>query len=131
MIGNDSVSAMLQKALDGTWQRQKAISNNIANQETPGYKAQSVTFENALAKEMRDYAGMLPSERERGVQEILDSKITIGSDFSTSERLDGNNVDIDSENIELAKTQIQYQYLIRNMTSMFSRIRYAVTEGRK
>ena len=131
VIGNDSESAMLQRALDGTWQRQKAISNNIANIETPGYKAQKVTFEAALAKEMKNYSQYSGSEKEQGVQNILDSNITLNSDSSTSERLDGNNVNIDSENIELAKTQIQYQYLVRSMTDMYSRLRYAVTEGRK
>ena len=131
VIGNDSVSAMLQRALDGTWERQKAISNNIANIETPGYKAQKVTFEDTLAKEMKNYAQYSGSEKEQGVQNILDSNITLSSDSSTSERLDGNNVNIDSENIELAKTQIQYQYLVRSMTDMYSRLRYAVTEGRK
>ena len=54
VIGNDSISAMMQKALDGTWERQKAISNNIANHETPGYKAQKVMFEDALKKELKN-----------------------------------------------------------------------------
>ena len=131
MIGNDSISAMMQKALDGTWERQKAISNNIANHETPGYKAQKVMFEDALKKELKNYAQISPQDRGKGIQQILDSDITISSDNSTAERYDGNNVNLDSENMEMAKTQIQYQYLIRNMTNMFSRMRYAVTEGRK
>ena len=130
MIGNDSVTAMLQKALDGTWERQKAIANNIANQETPGYKAQKVSFEDALEREMKNYAGD-SDQKEKSVQGILNSEIKFYSDNSSSERLDGNNVNIESENIEMAKTQIQYQYLIRSMTDMISRLRYAVTEGRK
>lgn len=130
MIGNDSVTAMLQKALDGTWERQKAIANNIANQETPGYKAQKVSFEDALEREMKNYAGA-SDQKEQSVQGILNSEIKFYSDNSSSERLDGNNVNIESENIEMAKTQIQYQYLIRSMTDMISRLRYAVTEGRK
>ena len=44
MIGDSVTSALLQKALDGTWQRQRAIANNIANHETPGYKAIKVSF---------------------------------------------------------------------------------------
>ncbi len=131
MIGNDSVSAMVQRALDGTWERQKAISNNIANHETPGYKAQKVLFENALKKEMQNYAQGSAVERGQGIREILDSNITVDSDQSTSERYDGNNVNLDSENLEMAKSQIQYQFLVRSMTNMFSRMRYAVTEGRK
>lgn len=48
MIGDSITSALIQKALDGTWQRQKTISNNIANHETPGYKAVRVNFEQEL-----------------------------------------------------------------------------------
>jgi flagellar basal-body rod protein FlgB len=52
-------------------------------------------------------------------------------DFSTSERADGNNVNVEAENIDMAKTQIQYQYLTRGMSDMYSRLRYAISEGRK
>ena len=131
MIGNDSVSAMLQRAMDGSWERQKAISNNIANHETPGYKAQKVFFEDALAREMDRYAESSAESGEKGISNILNSRIECVSDHTTSERYDGNNVNLDSENLEMAKSQIQYQYLIRSMTNMFSRLRYAVSEGRK
>ena len=52
MIGDSITAALYQKALDGTWQRQKATSNNIANSETPGYKAIKVNFEDSLKAEI-------------------------------------------------------------------------------
>jgi len=133
MIGDSITSAILQKALDGTWQRQRAITNNIANHETPGYKAIKVDFENSLDQEIRKLENSIPTKEKiiESIETLKDSEINVFSDNSTSNRADGNNVDLDLENIEMAKTQIQYQYLTRSMTDMFSRLRYAISEGKK
>lgn len=133
MIGDSTMSSVLQKALDGTWQRQKAISNNIANAETPGYKAVKVSFEDSLEREVQKMAGRKDSAKEfrEGLEDIKQSDIDIISDYSTSERADENNVNMDQENIEMVKAQIQYSYLTRSMTDMFSRLRYAISEGKK
>ena len=133
MIGDSITTAILQKALDGTWQRQRAISNNIANHETPGYKAIKVDFENSLDREIRKLENSIPTKERitESLEALKDSEINVYSNESTSNRADGNNVDMELENIEMAKTQIQYQYLTRSMTDMFSRLRYAISEGKK
>jgi flagellar basal-body rod protein FlgB len=118
MIGDSITAAILQKALDGTWQRQKAIANNIANHDTPGYKAIRVSFEDTLKRAIE-------------TNNVKESKIRVYIDNSGSERADGNNVNLDLENIEMAKAQLQYQYLIRTMSDMYARLRYAVSEGKK
>ena len=119
MIGDSVTPNLIQKALDGIWQRQKAIANNIANHETPGYKATKVSFEHALRKELLNG------------NNIKDSKIEVFTDRSGEERADGNNVNLESENIEMARTQLQYQFLTRAMTDMYARLRYAISEGKK
>ena len=133
MVGDSLTSAVLQKALDGTWQRQRAIVNNIANHETPGYKAMKVSFEKSLNREIQKlHTGNSSAEEiSHGLKAVENSEISVYSDYSTSERADGNNVNLDLENIEMAKTQIQYQYLTRSMTDMFSRLRYAISEGKR
>ena len=133
MIGESITSAVLQRALDGTWQRQKAIASNIANQETPGYKAVKVSFEDSLMQELQNLQHRKTSKEEilRGINSVKSANINVFSNYSTSERADGNNVNLDFENIEMAKTQIQYQYLTRSMTDLFSRLRYAISEGKK
>ncbi len=133
MIGDSITSAILQRALDGTWQRQRAIANNIANHETPGYKAIKVNFEDALDRELRKLDNSVPTKEKitEALEGLKRSEISVYSDRSTANRADGNNVDMDLENIEMAKTQIQYQYLTRSMTDMFARLRYAISEGKK
>ncbi len=133
MIGDSATSAILQRALDGSWQRQRAIANNIANHETPGYKAIKVSFEESLDHEIQKLGSSIPNRKEisQSLGVLKNSEISVFSDNSTSERADGNNVNLDLENIEMAKAQIQYQYLTRSMTDMFSRLRYAISEGKK
>lgn len=133
MIGESYTLALLQRAMDGTWQRQKAIANNLANQETPGYKAVRVSFEESLQKEVDKIKESAASPREiKGrIGDVLQSEINVRKDYTTSERLDGNNVNADVENIEMARVQIQYEYLTRSMSDMFARMRYAISEGKK
>jgi len=137
MIGDSVTTALLQKALDGTWQRQRAISNNIANYETPGYKAKKVSFESMLEREANNLlkassgSGNPAKDVEDIRQKILSLDIREYENNSTEARADGNNVDLDAENIEMAKTQIQYQYLTRSLSDTIARLRYAISEGRK
>jgi len=131
MIGESRTSATLQRALDGVWQRQKAIANNIANYETPGYKAMKVAFEDSLHREISKSNRAGTQNQYRSIHQIRNAAIQVEADESTAERLDGNNVNLEIENIEMAKSQLQYQYLTRGMSDMFSRLRYAISEGKK
>ena len=137
MIGDSVTTALLQKALDGTWQRQRAISKNIDNYETPGYKAKKVSFESMLEREaenlLKASSGSINPAKdvEQIRQKIQSLSFREYENKSTESRADGNNVDLDAENIEMAKTQIQYQYLIRSLSDTIARLRYAISEGRK
>ncbi len=54
MIGSDAYNFInvLNKAADASWMRHNVISNNIANNDTPGYKRKDVQFESYLAMEL-------------------------------------------------------------------------------
>jgi flagellar basal-body rod protein FlgB len=133
MLGDSITTSLLQKALDGTWQRQKAIAANIANHETPGYKASTVSFEKALQHEVQQLnrTGFTKKNVAQGMAAIDNSKIQISLDHTGIERADGNNVNLETENINMAKAQIQYQYLTRSLTDYYSRLRYALSEGKR
>lgn len=129
MIVDSATLAILQKAMDGVWQKQHAVSSNIANHETPGYKALKVDFESSLMQEIQK---IKPNMMKHDiVSSISSSPVKVYRSDGFSKRMDGNNVDLDVENIEMAKTQIQYQYLARSISDMFSRLRYAISEGKK
>ena len=114
---------LTQKSLDYLWKKQGVISENIANQDTPGYKTKYLTFED----ELRHKVGL---EREGTGSNY--AKIIEKTDFklnrpeNESVRMDENNVNTDAEYVELARANIQYQYSIRSISDEFARIRSAI-----
>ena len=114
---------VLDRAADATWQRNEAISNNIANVDTPGYKRQDVAFESVLQQalgnnryeSMDDKVANVDLSRLRGRAYV---------DYANySYRLDGNNVDIENENVMLAENQLKYQGLISSINQEFTNLK--------
>jgi flagellar basal-body rod protein FlgB len=133
MIGDSLTTAALQRALDGTWQREKTIAANIANHETPDYKAIKVDFEAALDRAVRNLKRetvLSGGNYLKALESVKRAEISVHESRAYSERADGNNVNLEEENIEMAKVQLQYDYLSRQVTDTFSRLRYAIREGR-
>jgi len=110
---------VLDKAADASWIRNEAIANNIANVDTPGYKRQDVNFEEQLRKAMKNSRYTSIDERVANVDLERLNPITYRDHSTLSYRLDGNNVDIDTENVELASNQIRYQGLTDSITKHF------------
>jgi flagellar basal-body rod protein FlgB len=114
---------ILDKAADASWTRNETIANNIANVSTPNYKRQEVSFESNLQKAL-----LATGENSLGnmVKDVNLNKVE--SDIYTdaknfSYRLDGNNVDIDTENVAMAENQIKYQGLINSINNQFSNLK--------
>ncbi|WP_312700039.1 flagellar basal body rod protein FlgB [Sedimentibacter sp.] len=119
---------LLNKGLDGLWIRQQTTMENIANYSTPGYKSKYVDFENFLKSHMENYYDKTISEINN---QIKSSKIVVEENDNLSLRLDGNNVDMEKENLQLAKTQFQYMYAVSEMNSYFSKLKSVISEGKK
>lgn len=135
MAEGESVQiAALEKALDGLWLRNKVISNNIANADTPGFKASKVEFEDALkaAIEGGSFEGKTTSDKHIpiGVSSVSQVQPQIVTSQLTSMRMDGNNVDIDSEMADLAKTTIAYDAVIQKLVKEFQMLRAAINGGK-
>ena len=114
---------VLDRAAYAAWQRNEAISNNIANVDTPGYKRQDVAFESVLQQalgnnryeSMDDKVANVDLSRLRGRAYV---------DYANySYRLDGNNVDIENENVMLAENQLKYQGLISSINQEFTNLK--------
>lgn len=132
MIGESLASASLEKALQQNWKRQRLIAENVANVDTPGYKAKRIDFEGELKKKIenvRKKRGVRYEGDELNEVKSYDSH-TYSLDHLTS-RLDGNNVDMDSEQAELARAQIHYNYLVQKINGHYSRLKYVISEGKR
>ena len=114
---------VLNRAADAAWQRNEAISNNIANVDTPGYKRQDVAFESVLQQALGNnrYQSMDDKVANVNLSRLRGRAYVDYANYSY--RLDGNNVDIDTENVELASEQIKYEALTSSISSQFSRMK--------
>ena len=116
---------VLKAAADASRTREEVLTNNIANVDTPNYKRQDVDFTTYLRSALSRTNGGSSSLTNR-VNNLNYNDIAIRTytDNSTlSYRLDGNNVDLSTENVELASEQINYNALIDSMNNEFSRFK--------
>lgn len=128
MINSNAFSYInvLDRAADASWTRETVIGNNIANVDTPGYKRQDVAFEDVLKRELKSSKY---DTLQKAVDNVSLNKLegrTYTDYASYSYRLDGNNVDIDTENVELASEQLRYQTLTSAVSNEFTRINTAM-----
>ena len=114
---------VLNKAADASWQRENILTNNIANVDTPGYKRRDLDFESTLKNEL---LGSQQKSLDATVSQVdLDNlEPAVYTDLTNySYRLDGSNVDIDTEEVEFASEQIRYQGITAAINNEFNRMR--------
>lgn len=122
----------LQKGLDTAWMRNEVISNNIANVDTPGFKASQVEFEDIMAAALGAKDGELQLEAtDEGhitgaVTSVEDANPRIVTNVDTSAGYDENNVNIENEMVELAKNSINYYALVGKVNSEFRKLNTAI-----
>ena len=114
---------VLNRAADAAWQRNEAISNNIANVDTPGYKRQDVAFESVLQQALGNnrYQSMDDKVANVNLSRLRGRAYVDYANYSY--RLDGNNVDIENENVMLAENQLKYQGLISSINQEFTNLK--------
>jgi flagellar basal-body rod protein FlgB len=114
---------VLDKAADASWTRESILTNNLANVDTVGYKRQDLDFESLLKEELGNCKHTSLDEKISKT-DLTKLNPNVYTDYSQySYRLDGNNVDIDTEEVELASEQIRYQGLTTCIDSEFSRMK--------
>ena len=137
----DFTKSVVAKALDGHWQRHSAISGNLANVETPGYKKHTVAFEAQLSKAVQRHQGnggglsgvanndddlplfssqaghFSPALTINGLDDV-EPRLVI--DDTISNREDANGVDVESEMVTLAENTQRYVAL-QNMAGRLGR----------
>lgn len=123
MIGSNAFNYInvLDKAADASWKRNEVIANNIANVDTPGYKRKDVQFESYLTAALMGDDSLESRVADAKLNRLDATVYTDNANLSY--RLDGNNVDIDTESANLAENQIRYYTLLDSMTQEFSRLK--------
>ena len=121
---DQSVQAV-SRGLDARGRRQAAVAANIANADTPGYRAVDVSFAGLL--ERASEGARLAMTHENHLPGLVahgaDSLVLSGG----TPRRDGNDVNLDGEMAKLARNQIEYQFLTRALGSKFRKLREAIS----
>ncbi len=124
---SDKVNALAEKALDYRSARGKLIAGNIANEDTPFYKARDINFSKMLQDEAHSIF-----QKNKNTPAKLELAATQGKYFKSSledktdkpklfyrgghlSRNDGNNVDLDIETTEMTKNTMMFQTIIAGM----------------
>lgn len=128
----DPTIGALNTSLNLRLANQNVISSNIANADTPGYKAQTMEFETALRSalgvegrlQMAQTNGshIAPAPTDAVNPEIYD-------DPNGIESLDGNTVDRAAEMAKMAENQILYDSSIEMLKKKLGMLKYAIAEG--
>ena len=117
---------IMTKAADASWLREEVISNNIANVDTPNFKRKDVAFSTYLSAALNEGDEKNLRKRIKNFKEDSVEPLVYTDHRNLSYRLDGNNVDIDTENVELASEQIKYNGLIESISKEFSMLKNAM-----
>lgn len=119
----------LQAGVEGASLRQKAITDNIANIDTPNYKAKEVSFQDMLKEEsssqmeaMRTNEKHFPFQNNHNTPSVYEQR---GNTYNNN----GNNVDIDKEMTELSENQLHYNAIIDRINGKFGGIKSAIRGG--
>ena len=119
----DQTFGLLERSLDIRTPRQRILSSNIANSETPGYEAKDIPFEKILERSMNQYS-LLPLKRthtnhlpEGMVTEIMAETVPGG-------------VNIDREMAKLAENNLRFQAEVQALLKKFEALRTTIAETR-
>lgn len=124
----------MEAALYAAEARQRVISHNIANAETPNFKRSELLFEELIAQQLGNGKEKIKGNRTHE-KHIAIGKGTLGlpmaqlvSDTSTAMNpTTNNNVDMEAEMSLLAKNQLNYNLYIQQLNHDFSMMRIAIT----
>ncbi|MBD0327374.1 MAG: flagellar basal body rod protein FlgB [Pyrinomonadaceae bacterium] len=129
--GADPITSLLSTFLDVQSRRAEVVSSNIANAETPGYRAKELDFQDylrqAASEALSPRAGQYGSPKGLSLSETLrlreqDAPEMIG--------LDGNTVDTGREMSSLAETGMQFVAGTQLLQTRLRTLRAAIREGR-
>ena len=117
----------IKKGKEAASLRSKVISNNLANINTENYKRSYVNFEDTL-KENTDDLELKTSEDRHIKNTEAQGEMSIQKDNSTSMREDGNNVDLENEEVNMVTNALMYSALVTAANNKLSVTKYIINE---
>jgi flagellar basal-body rod protein FlgB len=125
LINYNKVIDRLAADMDDRVTRNKLIASNVANLDTPGYKAKDVKFERILADNMDEITMKRTHVKhmDNGSGTIRQNEIV---ENPNPGRPDGNNVNVDEEMLKLSENNIQYNVAVTLIAKKLQHIKTAI-----
>ena len=114
----------VQKMLDLTARRQQTFASNIANIDTPGYKARDVDFQQELLSTLQ-----LAGTDSKHLSAASPSSAARVFELDSQAKPNGNTVDLERTMTDLTKNGLQYVTLVQYLNQKLKTLRTAITEG--
>ena len=121
---------ILEHGLDYSSVKQKVISHNIANVDTPNYKAKEVQFKSEFQRALQSLEAHRTHPKHFEFKRSTSNRFSIVQRNGVEYNHNGNSVDIDKEMSELAANQIYYNALIERLNGKFNTLRNVITGGK-
>ncbi len=112
-----ALSDALGQYLDLTSRQMQLTAGNMANVDTPGYKTQGFDFEQEFARQLND---------DGGASGLDDTQVAAQNVDGLVARPDGNNVSMDREGLQLAKSQLQFKLGVQLLKHEFADVMSAI-----
>jgi flagellar basal-body rod protein FlgB len=112
-----ALSDALADYLDLSSEQMKLTAGNMANVDTPGYKTQGFNFEQAFLEQLNGSSG---------ADGLTPAQVATGDVDGLISRPDGNNVSMDREGMQLAKSQLQFRLGVQLLKREYSNVMSAI-----
>ncbi|WAA13609.1 flagellar basal body rod protein FlgB [Fervidibacillus halotolerans] len=121
--------SLLETSLDYSTVKQKVISHNIANVDTPNYKARDVKFKAILDEKMNgSFKANLTNEKHIPISPTTSNPI-VTTEPNVQYNHNGNSVDVDLEMVKLAQNQIYYNAIVDRLNGKFQTLQSVIKGG--
>ncbi len=120
MLFNDVQLELMARVLDGTALRHRVVASNIANVNTPGYRRREVRFEDELASALKS----------QGPNAALKVQPKVVCSNEPSNRMDGNNVDLEREYATLTSNSAKFNVVAQLVSMRLAAYRAAIGSDR-
>ena len=116
---------MMEKAMNFLWTKQAAILDNIANAETPNYRAKVITFEESLKEKLE--AAQNAAKPKHSVRDVLENADYFVQEQMEVTRMDDNGVNVTEQSAEMIRNAYQLQYVMSSISSDLTRLQKAIS----
>ena len=120
----DQTVKLMEDRLSLNSDNQKLVAGNIANMNTPGYRARELSFDKTLRDSLQEQVlQMVRSNKGHSAPQDPTQEM------NSHEVIESGPVDLDTEMVKLVRNSIEYQYIVNMLNKKFTMIKYAISEG--